>query len=197
MISVMVGSARKRSSGPRPSASSASSPIERVAVDVRRDARVELPDDAAERVQHLRAHRRIVELLRVDRREVEVLEEQLVDLAADLAVLVAFSLERVALRRGGDDVLLRWRCRLPVRCGDARAAVLPRAPASARHLIRPLRPIGARRRRRGRRVMPGRRDAAGSPCDVDMLLAHRRRAVSARHAGSAAAAAFCASSANR
>ena len=64
MISVMVGSARKRSSGPRPSASSASSPMSASRSMLGGMRVVELVDDAAERVEHLRAHRRIVELLR-------------------------------------------------------------------------------------------------------------------------------------
>ena len=105
----MVGSARKRFERAEAERLVGQLSDELVAIELLGDLRahVELLDDAAERVEHLRTHRGLFELRSVDRREVEVLEEHLVDLTANRDVLFASLLRRVALGGGRDDVLLR------------------------------------------------------------------------------------------
>jgi len=65
---------------------------ERVAIPFRRNLVLDLLNDAAERAENLRSHRRVVELLRVHRRKVQLLDEKLVNFAAQIDVALPLEL---------------------------------------------------------------------------------------------------------
>ena len=167
-----------------------------------RDRVLERAHDPAERVQDLRAERRVFELRRLDGGEIEVIEEELVNLAAERDVLAARSLLAPARSRGRPArrrPSARPRRAPPPRPrrsrSAARSSVSERSPGRARRAAR--RRAGARRRaaspgraarrctrrrRSGRRTeppraTPGRRRSPASVPFVDESVTRIARAV--------------------